>query len=623
MADERYLVKSETIGKLMRMDITLDEFYSRYPSISKLTFEDWHPEWSDMEAILDKLEKDDPLLGDVFRSWGIMFRKVMMLRDAGGDGGEDTEEDELPGDNYLDFMSHIVWAEEGDDEKYPGYTDRLDITSPGSAKKLICSAIACISFKKAYENVHAVSSGAIDIRRMRADIEAFKAERWEDEITGWKWTDLTKFDALEHPEGYGFTGPAIRPEELPEAREILNELCDRDNVRALHMRTYSAYGGSYLWECDWNVSRDSLLRLMELDTVTDKQKCVYANTLGYIYYYGRCSDNVPDYDKALKYFSVGAAGGVYESVYKIADMLKGGKGLPKNLYGARSMLLWAYDKTRKVFLNGAKDSDFADAALRVGSLLHEMGENEEALTVLLQADYAVHERMKETDCYGDDHVAIAIRKEISEIRREVPKTDIPKKASFPLFEIINSFVYDPGPARGWAERDGSFVDMAVISHYGNQQAFITLPEAGYCTVSNVVHYRFEDVEDFHVRENKKEFIFDRYVIDDEDDRVKVRFLRDGKEMCRIDASTFSVMLPEDEDMIVPGGEEHLIASCSFTEDGRTYDYLADGMSVEEGNLAIVDTWNGETTVFVRKVYMMSEAELPLPLEKYKKLIKVL
>ena len=52
--------------------------------------------------------------------------------------------------------------------------------------------------------------------------------------------------------------------------------------------------------------------------------------IGYIYYYGRCWDGQPQYDEAFRYFSVGAAGGIYESRYKLADMFAKGYGVVQN-----------------------------------------------------------------------------------------------------------------------------------------------------------------------------------------------------------------------------------------------------------------------------------------------------
>jgi TPR repeat protein len=67
-----------------------------------------------------------------------------------------------------------------------------------------------------------------------------------------------------------------------------------------------------------------MIRLFEL---TDNPQ--YANTLGYIYYYGRCNNGVPEYDQAFYYFSYAAANGLYEGMYKLADLFWHGYGCKK------------------------------------------------------------------------------------------------------------------------------------------------------------------------------------------------------------------------------------------------------------------------------------------------------
>ena len=73
-------------------------------------------------------------------------------------------------------------------------------------------------------------------------------------------------------------------ETLAKARRYTEELCREDNVFALRLKGYACYGGNRLYECDWTAARDCMLRLRELADDAE-----YANTLGYIYYYGRCN----------------------------------------------------------------------------------------------------------------------------------------------------------------------------------------------------------------------------------------------------------------------------------------------------------------------------------------------
>lgn len=88
-------------------------------------------------------------------------------------------------------------------------------------------------------------------------------------------------------------------ESLAKARRYTEELCREDNVFALRLKGYACYGGNRLYECDWTAARDCMLRLRELADDAE-----YANTLGYIYYYGRCNGGEPEYEKAFPQLSI-------------------------------------------------------------------------------------------------------------------------------------------------------------------------------------------------------------------------------------------------------------------------------------------------------------------------------
>lgn len=130
---------------------------------------------------------------------------------------------------------------------------------------------------------------------------------------------------------------------LYDIRNIVNSLAESDDPNALEAFGYACYGGDNpVFECDWVKARDCFLKLCSLDTADDLDKCYFANTLGYIFYYGRCNDGVPENEKALKYFTVGANGGIYESMYKLADMYINGYGTDKNKRAAEYLISSVY-----------------------------------------------------------------------------------------------------------------------------------------------------------------------------------------------------------------------------------------------------------------------------------------
>ena len=91
------------------------------------------------------------------------------------------------------------------------------------------------------------------------------------------------------------------------------------------IRGYCYYCGTSVYPNDWIKARDAFIEYYQLSGDP-----YAANTLGYIYYYGRCNGGVPEYDLAFRYFSIGHAYGCYESTYKLADMFVHGYSVVKN-----------------------------------------------------------------------------------------------------------------------------------------------------------------------------------------------------------------------------------------------------------------------------------------------------
>ena len=208
--------------------------------------------------------------------------------------------------------------------------------------------------------------------------------------------------------------------QLALARVFIDELCEKDSGLALYTKGYACYGGNRLYPCDWRASRDCITRLFE-----KKDDPQYANTLGYIYYYGRCNGGVPEYDKAFHYFGIAAANGLYEGVYKLADMFCHGYGCRESRRTARSLYGMVYDDSIKHFLKG-EHANFADAALRMGNV-YAKGIGEEINAVYayhyyLQADYAARLRAKDSDFFGNTTVAINVRKALEETEALIKNT---------------------------------------------------------------------------------------------------------------------------------------------------------------------------------------------------------
>lgn len=201
-------------------------------------------------------------------------------------------------------------------------------------------------------------------------------------------------------------------------RRCTDECADEGIYDAMRIKAFCCYGGNTVYPCDWRLAADYFHILV--DEVEDPMA---ANALGYIYYYGRLNDGTPDYETAYKYFSLGAFCGVYESMYKCADLLEKGNGIPKNGIAAMNQVRNVYIQTKTAFINGVYSIAFADAALRYGNYCRDgIGTARDpylALSYYLDARTAILYRMRYDQSYGDDEVYKNIMDAISGMEKEL------------------------------------------------------------------------------------------------------------------------------------------------------------------------------------------------------------
>lgn len=289
-------------------------------------------------------------------------------------------------------------------------------------------------------------------------------------------------------EKYADCQESIPKEEISEFREYVEEGCKKEWTVALHAKAYGCYGGNAIFECDWNESLRCLLKLVDLT-----EDPYYYNTIGYIYYYGRCNNGQPEYEKAFQYFAVGAAHGIFESMYKVADMFISGNGCLKNPAAGARIILSMYNENLDIFCDGGVDGKFADVALRVGGLFEKgIGVEqsfEDAFDFYLEAKLAIDMRLKEYDFYGDKKVKKSINEAIERVSCKLPK-DYFKK------EIC---IETPTPIGMLLSRSAG-IDLTIMeagvgyklcakgveSEDASAQIIYNVPEMNYCKLINEV-----------------------------------------------------------------------------------------------------------------------------------------
>ena len=226
----------------------------------------------------------------------------------------------------------------------------------------------------------------------------------------------------------------LSEEELYLYKSFVNDLYEKGDRHAMAILAWGYYEGNEAFEQDWYLSERYLKELF--DATGDPYA---ANSLGYIYYYGRVNDGVPDYERAFRFFSFGALAGIDESRYKAADMLINGLGTRKNSDMGLNLIVDGYQEAMADFCDGNYDNKLADYALRMGNacrdnLIYGMGLRD-AYKFYLEAEFAIKKRRETCEEYGDDQVETNIKNEIEHIKEKVgiSGTGGELRADFPIY----------------------------------------------------------------------------------------------------------------------------------------------------------------------------------------------
>ncbi len=177
-------------------------------------------------------------------------------------------------------------------------------------------------------------------------------------------------------------------EEYKKAYAVfLDKLSSLHDKEGLEMKAYSYYGGNEYVKEDYKVSEQCLLELLSYGFHDD-----YADTLGYIYYYGRVNDGIPQYDKAFQYFMMASIVGNVEATYKLADMYKNGYGVIKNEEVSKQCNTFLYPRVMKEFEDYPAQASLADVALRLGSFYTDQESAHIGARLFLEALLAIQIR---------------------------------------------------------------------------------------------------------------------------------------------------------------------------------------------------------------------------------------
>lgn len=408
--------------------------------------------------------------------------------------------------------------------------------------------------------------------------------------------------------------------KLTLARKFIDRLCEEDSGLALYIKGYACYGGNRLYPCDWNTSRDCMIRLFE-----KKDDPQYANTLGYIYYYGRYNGGIPEYDKAFHYFGIAAANGLYEGMYKLADMYRHGYACRQSKRTARSLYQIVYDDSIKNFLKG-HPANFADAALRMGNV-YAKGIDADvdpiaAYHYYVQADYAAKLRAQESDFFGNKTVVINIQKVLEETRTQLPKDYFKDHMAYEIPWLFSELT-----------EENNRCELRRITHAGGhteliarriptqsvpdpESILVTIPQLSFCTRTTQVSFSIDDDAEVCFKGSADSIRFDFCDWNAVESRYEFYYDDELTAWSKADKYRF-YGIPAEE----PFGPEYRLAGVRFGASGRSYDYICEDETVQAGDTVIVEGYDGEAEVEVLKVAVKHESELGLPVERYKKILR--
>lgn len=341
-----------------------------------------------------------------------------------------------------------------------------------------------------------------------------------------------------------------------------------------------------------------------------------ARTIGYIYYYGRTTNGVPQGDKAFQYFAIGHfAGGYYEATYKLADCYLKGYGTPVNKQAAFNLASSIFKETQDNYLSG-EDSKFADVALRIGSYfkdgVHVDKDLSVAQGVLLQARDAIKTRLENMEYVGDRSVALSISKTLNDVEKELNIKDrVIVDNGYELIGLNDAF-----KDREIRLKKLSDDSIEVIVKPKKEDPKYIMPvweSLSYAERAESIKIVLKDLyitdEDFKEHYDKKWETIDFY----------------GNEIYLSKGKDDWVMLRAEHIIYIPQkiknlAKDYKIVSVEFYPGSKQYDYYCE-FDIKVGDIVKVYS-NGEKKevriVSIKNVY---EDQLPLPLQKLSKIYR--
>ncbi|MBO7453414.1 MAG: sel1 repeat family protein [Clostridiales bacterium] len=415
----------------------------------------------------------------------------------------------------------------------------------------------------------------------------------------------------------------LGPNVMFKFKRALDFMCDKDDKDAIRVRGYCYYTGNLIYDQNWYKARDSFLKYYEMTGDP-----MAANTLGYIYYYGRCNDGVAEYDKAFKYFSIGYAGGIFESTYKLGDMFANGREVVQNGNVAMSLYWRVYKECFEYFIRERYDTKFADVALRMGNC-HSRGlgcsvDHETAYAYYLQAYLAIKKRMEVGNEYGDATVLKNIEMSLEYTRQYYTLRGRSQRFESPTWARWLNFRERNCVLKIVSLKDGSLMIEGRQLKLNKDEEFppkilVVLTAADYCGLQSRLMVKTAPESSYEVFGNSEKILFNNVTYDPAAG-VSTFWLNEIP-VARITTKYYEVTAPTPEETEGIHGKKYHFVSVAFEGSKRRYDYLCDYPDIKPGDIVLVDSEGEKVEVEVMDVFDKFESELTMNIDKYKKVYK--
>lgn len=413
-------------------------------------------------------------------------------------------------------------------------------------------------------------------------------------------------------------------------RSLVEREVARGSIDAMCVKAYQCYEGTIAYTQDYVTAR-LLLRKVYAAT----QDPYIANSLGYIYYYGRGLER-PYYDAARRYFEVAAAEGVVEARYKMADLFMQGLGVVRSLDAAENIVTRLYSEELAAFCCGDYQSKFADVALRRAQVIaaralpsKDILLCKEAYRYALQARYALKLRAADGAQFGDAKVATNIdwlieRLNVTKFLWHTGRIDgvaaIETQRVSTLFDAVE-LVY-PFTAKIKPKSAKRYkINITRSNSLGTKtKLLVTVPELDYCALHDKVTITARGVHKAVGKIGKKflavgldvpmHYDIDRTVTDNRGEPCYIAAFGGGGAL--VAGKNYSLALKKQE-----RGQQIRMASVEFSPGGKLYDYILENDNLVVGDSVRVPAGDGEATVTLKRIFFAAPEELKLPFNVYK------